>query len=207
MTEYHKIQNVYKRDMENKKLLEGKWTLPEFEYLAHNQWIFTEKVDGTNIRIMIDIDSITFGGRTDQAQIPAQLMNRLNERFLPLTDELCSLFGGNACLYGEGYGAKIQKGGGNYRSDQDFVLFDVLCDGWWLRRDDVADVAEQLEIDVVPVLGRGTLFDAVAWAKMGITSTWGMFEAEGIVARPEVELKTRSGNRIITKIKGRDFRM
>ena len=207
MTEYHKIQNVYKRDMENKKLLEGKWTLPEFEYLAHNQWIFTEKVDGTNIRIMIDIDSITFGGRTDQAQIPAQLMNRLNERFLPLTDELCSLFGGNACLYGEGYGAKIQKGGGNYRSDQDFVLFDVLCDGWWLRRDDVADVAEQLEIDVVPVLGRGTLFDAVAWAKRGITSTWGMFEAEGIVARPEVELKTRSGNRIITKIKGRDFRM
>lgn len=207
MTEYHKIQNVYKRDMGNKKLLEGKWTLPEFEYLAHNQWIFTEKVDGTNIRIMIGTDSITFGGRTDQAQIPAQLMNRLNERFLPLTDELCSLFGGNACLYGEGYGAKIQKGGGNYRSDQDFVLFDVLCDGWWLRRDDVADVAEQLEIDVVPVLGRGTLFDAVAWAKMGITSTWGMFEAEGIVARPEVELKTRSGNRIITKIKGRDFRM
>ena len=94
MTEYHKIQNVYKRDMENKKLLEGKWTLPESEYLAHNQWIFTEKVDGTNIRIMIGTDSITFGGRTDQAQIPAQLMNRLNERFLPLTDELCSLFGG-----------------------------------------------------------------------------------------------------------------
>ena len=29
-------------------------------------------------------------------------------------------------MYGEGYGAKIQKGGGNYRQDQDFVLFDVL---------------------------------------------------------------------------------
>ena len=207
MPEYHKIQTVYKRNMEDKKLLEGEWTLPEFEYLASNQWIFTEKVDGTNIRIMIGTDSITFGGRTDQAQIPAQLMNRLNERFLPLTDKLCSLFGGNACLYGEGYGAKIQKGGGNYRHDQDFVLFDVLCDGWWLHHNTIADVAEQLKLDVVPVLGRGTLFDAVAWAKRGITSTWGMFEAEGIVARPEVELKTRSGNRIITKIKGRDFRM
>ena len=207
MAEYHKIQNVYKRNMEDKKLLEGEWTLPEFEYLARNQWVFTEKVDGTNIRIMIGTDSITFGGRTDQAQIPAQLMNRLNERFLPLTDKLCSLFGGNACLYGEGYGAKIQKGGGNYRHDQDFVLFDVLCDGWWLHHNTIADVAEQLKLDVVPVLGRGTLFDAVAWAKRGITSTWGMFEAEGIVARPEVELKTRSGNRIITKIKGRDFRM
>lgn len=31
------------------------------------------------------------------------------------------VFGCDACLYGEGYGAKIQKGGGNYRADQDFV--------------------------------------------------------------------------------------
>ncbi len=51
----------------------------------------------------------------------------------------------------EGYGAKIQRGGGNYRANGDF-------------------------------------------------------EAEGIVARPDVELLDRRGKRVITKIKAVDFR-
>lgn len=208
MNEYHKIQTMFKRDMVNngKTLLEGQWTLPEFKFLALNAWVFTEKVDGTNIRVMLQGGGITFGGKTDSAQIPAQLVTRLNERFLPLAEKMQEVFGCDACLYGEGYGAKIQKGGGNYRQDQDFVLFDVKCGDWWLQRADVEDVAGKLGIDIVPIIGEGTLHDAVALAKAGIISTWGDFQAEGIVARPKVELKTRNGHRIITKIKSRDFR-
>lgn len=208
MTEYHKIQTLFKRDMESKHktLLEGQWTLPEFEYLAGNVWTFTEKVDGTNIRVIFKDGGITFGGRTDDAQIPAQLVARLNERFLPLAQRLGEVFAdGQAVLYGEGYGAKIQKGGGNYRADQDFVLFDVRVGQWWLQRADVEDVAGKLGIDAVPIIGEGTLHDAVARAKAGIRSTWGDFQAEGIVARPKTELKTRSGQRLIAKIKCRDF--
>jgi hypothetical protein len=37
-------------------------------------------------------------------------------------------------------------------------------------------------------------------------SLWGDFESEGIVARPKVELQTRGGRRIITKIKTVDYR-
>ncbi|KKL53664.1 hypothetical protein LCGC14_2273140, partial [marine sediment metagenome] len=46
-------------------------------------------------------------------------------------------------LYGEGYGARIQKGGGDYRKggDVSFRLFDVLIGETWLRRVDVEDVA------------------------------------------------------------------
>jgi hypothetical protein len=208
MSEYHKIQSIYKRDMTSKRktLIEGDWTLPEFEYLAGNVWTFTEKVDGTNIRVIFKDGSITFGGRTEDAQIPAQLVGRLNERFLPLATKLGEVFAdGAAVLYGEGYGAKIQKGGGNYRADQDFVLFDVRVGQWWLQRPDVDDVAQKLGIDVVPVIGEGALHDAVAWAKRGIRSTWGNFEAEGIVARPKTELNTRTGHRLVTKIKCRDF--
>jgi hypothetical protein len=109
------------------------------------------------------------------------------------------------CLYGEGYGAKIQKIGGLYRPDQDFVLFDVRIGEWWLQRADVEDIAQKLELDIVPIIGEGTLHDAVAVAKEGFNSTWGNFQAEGIVARPKVELKTRNGQRIITKIKCCDF--
>ena len=207
MNEYHKIQTIYKRDMatKHKPLLEGQYSLPELEYLAGNKWSFTEKVDGTNIRVMLQGGSITFGGKTDAAQIPAQLVTRLNEKFLPLAEKMQEAFGCDACLYGEGYGAKIQKGGGNYRQDQDFVLFDVKVGDWWLQRPDVEDVAQKLGLDVVPIIGDGTLHDAVATAKAGIISTWGPFQAEGIVARPKTELKTRNGHRIITKIKCRDF--
>lgn len=209
MSKYHKIQSVFKRDMtsKSKPLLDGQWTLPEFEYLAGNTWVFTEKVDGTNIRVIFKNGEVTFGGRTDDAQIPVRLVARLNERFLPLVEKLGEVFAdGSAVLYGEGYGAKIQKGGGNYRLDQDFVLFDVKVGDWWLQRADVEDVAVNLGLDVVPIIGEGTLYDAVSRAKDGIPSTWGDFQAEGIVARPKTELMTRGGSRIITKIKCRDFR-
>lgn len=202
MKEYHKIHTIFKR--EGKKLLEGCWTLPEFEYLAGNTWIFTEKVDGMNIRVMFRDGKITFGGKTDNAQIPAQLVARLNEKFLPLAELMQETFGCDACLYGEGYGAGIQSGG-DYRQDQDFVLFDVKVGEWWLQRADVADIANKLDLDVVPVIGEGTLFDALARVKAGIVSTWGHFRAEGIVARPKVEVRTRDGHRIITKIKTCDF--
>ena len=210
MKEYHKIQTVLKRDPENnnKTLIEGRFSLPEFEYLKDNAWIFTEKVDGTNIRVIYDGHQIIFGGKTDRAQIPAALVNRLNEKFIPLTGVFGEIFdSAEVCLYGEGYGAKIQKGGGNYRQDPDFVLFDVMVGEWWLQRPDVEDVAVKLGLDVVPVIGRGTLAEMIDLARTGFKSTWGNFKAEGIVARPEIELKMRNGNRLITKIKHKDFRV
>ena len=41
--------------------------------------------------------------------------------------------------------------------------------------------------------------------RSGFNSKWGEFKAEGIVARPETELKRRNGQRIITKLKYKDF--
>ena len=206
MKEYHKIQTVFKRNPETKfkTLLEGEFSLPEFEYLKDNRWVFTEKVDGTNIRIMWDGESLElkFGGKTDNAQIPTPLINSLTKLFSK------EKFMGyeSMCLYGEGYGAKIQKGGGNYRPDQNFVLFDVKIGDWWLQRKDVKDIGEKFCLAVVPIIEIGTLDNMVALAQMGYPSIWGDFQAEGIVARPETELKTRSGHRIITKIKHKDFK-
>lgn len=205
MNEYHKINTVFKRDRATKRIVEGDYSCPEFEYLAGCIWSWSEKVDGTNIRVMLKDGVVTFGGKTDSAQIPAQLVARLNDRFLHLSTKMLDVFGCDACLYGEGYGAKIQKGGGNYREDQDFVLFDVRIGEWWLQRADVEYVAQKLGLDAVPIIGEGTLHDAVLEAKEGIVSTWGDFQAEGIVARPKTELKTSDGHRIITKIKSRDF--
>ena len=209
MKTYHKIQTVFKRNPETKfkTLLMGEYSLPEFEYLKNNKWVFTEKVDGTNIRVMFQDGKITFGGKTDRAQIPNQLVNKLNEKILPLLNKFIEIFNNTeVCLYGEGYGAKIQKGGGNYRIDQDFVLFDIKAGSLWLKREDVEDIAKKLNLDVVPVIGEGTLNDLTEYVKTGFTSRWGNFMAEGIVARPKVELLTRNGKRIITKLKYKDFK-
>lgn len=207
MKEYHKIITVFKRNPETKfrTLLEGDFASPELEYLAHNQWVFTEKVDGTNIRVMFDGERITFGGKTNRAQLPAFLVTRLNEMFLSQLELFKEKFTDGVCLYGEGYGAKIQKGGGNYRLDQDFVLFDVKIEDWWLQREDVLEISLALGIDIVPTVGSGTLYDMVIKGRDGFSSAWGNFRAEGIVARPATELKTRSGHRIITKVKYKDF--
>lgn len=213
MNEYHKIQTVFKRNPETnfKTLLLNDFSLPEFDYLKNNVWIFTEKVDGTNIRIMWDGNKISFGGKTDNAQIPSSLITRLNEKFLSsdMKERFIEKFGaeGNVCLYGEGYGARIQKGGGNYRLDQDFVLFDIKIGKWWLKREDVIDIAKFFEIDIVPIIGKGTLYNMIEMVKKGFNSQWGNFLAEGVVARPEVELITRDQKRIITKIKTKDFQV
>ena len=210
MVTYHKINTIFKRDVEKPKtpIIIGDWSEPEFEFLANNVWVFTEKVDGTNIRVMWDGYKITFNGKTDNAQMPAPLVQRLNDMFLPQTEKFREIFGadGDVCLYGEGYGAKIQKVGGLYRPDQDFVLFDIKIGNWWLRREDVEDIGSKLGLDVVLIVGEGTIWEAIRLVKAGMKSTWGDFESEGLVLRPKVELFARNGKRLITKIKTVDFR-
>lgn len=206
--EYTKIPNIFKREeFGNNKLIEGEYSTPELEYLAKNNWIWTEKVDGTNIRIMWDGYSVTFGGRTERAQIPSHLVNKLNELFGGTNKEEIfeQKFGKtNVILFGEGYGEKIQNGGGKY-GPVNFILFDVFCGGMWLKRDAVDDIASTFGISVVPTIGEGTLNDAVNFIKRHPKSWLKDDTMEGIVCRPVHELADRRGNRIIVKVKCRDF--
>lgn len=211
MKEYHKIQTCFKRDEKTKKTIENDWTLPEFEYLKDNTWVFTEKVDGTNTRVMWNGQTVVFGGKTEDAQMPMHLLYKLQELFegtikKQLFIEKFGIEPTEVCLYGEGYGQKIQAAGKLYIPDgHDFVLFDVKIGDWYLQREDVEDIASHFGIKVVPIIGGGTLTEAIEMTRKGITSQWGDFTAEGIVARPKTELKTRKGERLITKIKHKDF--
>jgi ATP-dependent RNA circularization protein (DNA/RNA ligase family) len=207
MSEYHKIQSVFKRD-ERGKFMHGEWSTPELAYLAGNEWEATEKVDGTNVRVYWDADtkSVRFGGRTDNAQMPVELMTMLQQMFTP------KVFGDKPtmCLYGEGYGRKIQKVGSAYIPDAvGFILFDVNCGGWWLRRESVHEIAESLGIKTVPVCGRGSIQYFIAKASTGdvfseVAATTET-RSEGYVLRPVADLFDRRGHRIITKVKLRDF--
>ena len=187
----------------------GKYTSPEFEYLSNNKWMLDEKIDGTNIRIGWDGCKIRIGGRTDNAQIPTFLYDKLTELFNYVNMErtFLNLSEDGVCLFGEGYGAKIQKGGVNYiKEGVGFILFDVKVGHYWLLPDDIKDVAQKLNIDHVPSYGTGTINEAIEMVKGGLISHFGDFKAEGLVLRPQTPLYSRRGHRIITKIKGKDFK-
>lgn len=207
MKEYEKIETLFLRDDKTKKLVEGKFRNETVEFLKDIDWEFTEKIDGTNIRICWDGHKVQYLGRTDKAQIPSMLMNRLIELFGGETNEEIfeQHFGENqVMLIGEGYGAKIQTGG-DYRQDNDFILFDVCINGNYQSREVVKAIANYFNLDVVPTIMIGKLQDGVDYVKTKPKSRIGTANSEGLVARPLIELKDRCGNRIIVKIKVRDF--
>lgn len=207
LKEYHKIDTLFERG-EDKKLIEGKFRDATVEFLKDNTWQFTEKIDGTNIRVYWDGHKVSFYGRTDKAQIPADLVNRLNELFGGSVNEEMfeQKFGENeVTLVGEGYGEKIQNGG-LYRKGQDFILFDVMIGENWQPRESVEDIAKYFNIDTVPIILEGTIQEGIDYVKTKPKSKIGTADSEGLVGRPKVELQNRTGKRAIVKIKVSDFK-
>lgn len=211
--EYTKITGPFERFTEpgpnRNKLIPGRWSCREFDVLQNAQWMFTEKVDGTNVRVFWDGHKPTFGGRTAEAQMPTKLLAILQEMF---QEELLEqTFGGTqAILFGEGYGAGIQKGG-VYRPDPSFVMFDVAVPRvtggyWWLERASVADIGFKMGVDVIPLVYTGTLNEGIDIVRQGFRSTWnGNHVAEGLVGIPTLGLLNRAGQRIIVKLKTKDL--
>ena len=212
MKKYCKIETLYVRDKETFKVTD-EIRCPEFENIK--KWLVTEKIDGTNVRVLYtdygeQEYKIEFRGRTDKADMPPFLQKELERMFshtktLEIFNEAT-----NVCLYGEGYGARIQKGGGNYREGVSFRLCDVWIDGWWLKWDDVVDVADKLAIRTVPRFGVRTLEEAIkcVWMKSSLAkeeNNRSDVDAEGIVVRSYPLMLFRSGNPIMWKLKKRDF--
>lgn len=205
--EYHKIDTLFERDPTTFIVDEAR--LKKSVLGTINEWDVTEKIDGTNIRVMLsETGEVTFGGRTDKAQLPGDLLTTLVRMFPADNLKVALWIDGapvQAILYGEGYGAGIQKGAA-YRPDKDFILYDVLVGGqWWLDKEAVDDVASKLRCDVVPYLGRMTLSEIVTLVRQPFTSKIGTAMAEGIVGRPIETLYDKRGQRIIIKLKTKDF--
>ena len=206
--EYLKIPNIYKRETFGKnRLIDGEFSSEELGFLKACQWSFTEKVDRTNTRVIWDGHRVSFAGRTDRSQIPKHLMEKLEELFGGETKEELfeQTFGVNeAILFGEGFGEKIQKGGDKYGL-VNFILFDVYINGYWLSRENVIEIASVFEIDVVPEVLRGNLQDGVDFISTHPKSLLKDDEMEGVVGRPVIQMFSRKGERIMVKIKCKDF--
>lgn len=204
---YEKIQTLWKRDPENKfVIIPGEYSKEEFANVR--DWIATEKIDGMNIRVIFNNEGIRFAGRTDKAHIPEPLGTVLRETFTE--EKMLKVFdlekANEVILYGEGYGPKIQKGG-KYRDTQGIILFDILIDGIWLEEDKVSTMAYELGVDSVPIFGRGNVSSIEG---LVLTRPKSLIEGsdciiEGIVARSVPLMLDRFGNRIIFKLKIKDY--
>lgn len=225
--EYVKIHSLWKREghdfdqkakedrpqhpkSKHNALIIGDYAQPEFGAIKH--WRVDEKIDGTNVRILYKDGVVRFGGRTADAQMPCHLMQYLQDTFNDycLSKAFPCIEGDpypNVVLFGEGYGPKIQKGGGNYRSEVGFILFDIWIDGWWLKREDVKLISEKLLIPVVPDLGLFTEEEVVEFVKSKPLSRASKVPQvmEGVVCRSEPLMLFRNGKPIMFKLKCRDF--
>lgn len=201
---YQKIEGLWTRDVTTHKVVKGQFRNPVVRDLFDAPvWHVTEKIDGMNIRVLWDGYSISFGGRTDRAELPAQLVEHLksicNEGIFEATFE-----DKPAVIFGEGFGPKIQSGG-KYGDEVEFAVFDVAINGRYLRPDDALQLAyESLGFAIVPMRTAMRISTALEHLETRQTSRYGDFQPEGYVAKTTHGLLDHRGNRIAVKIKPED---
>ena len=114
-------------------------------------------------------------------------------------------------IYGEYYGQGIQNCGGRYHDYNDFRVFDIDAQGWWVPSDIRNAWCKQLGLKTVPFIGIRTLSEFEKMVMDGFTTLVDGVKdptliEEGIVARPVIPIKDARGNRIIVKIKYCDYK-
>ena len=242
---YQKINTIFMRDAKNVIMPYEPFTEPEFEYLRGLKWRGEEKVDGTNIRIEVTKSSIyspgnesivgvgfevVIKGKTDNAQIPKNLLKHMEEKypkekvlaalglkeFIPVEewetdhnwleyDQIPNIY----TIYGEGYGEGIQSGGWYIKGGNEFIVFDVKVNDIYLKTEARDEIATKLGAPIVPLMGYFTLDEAIDFVRKGFRSQVAQNPeakmAEGLVLRTDLGLRNRMGKRLIVKVKYEDF--
>lgn len=206
MKEYQKIETLFKFDNEIKGYKEEFYN-PIVEYLKDCKWIGTEKIDGTNTRVLWNGHSFEFGGRTDKAQLPKELLNLLINTFNYDMEVLFEQKFGEkeVLLFMEGYAGKIQNGA--YKGPEDIIGYDIMIEDIYLDKQVSKQIFEELGIKFVPVIEFNNLQECIDFVKNYQSSIiQPESQMEGLVCFPAVRLYDHKGNRIIVKIKNRDLK-
>ncbi len=172
-----------------------------------------------------------FMGRTDTSEIPKHLQEYLTETYTldKVLHAVRKARGAQGViLYMEGYGEKIQ-GGHNYRKGVSARIFDIFvldlngpapysqdgsqsAAGWWLSRKAIQAVARDLDVDTPPFIGRMTIDQIIEYVKSSPTSIVAEEDGgnpdylmEGVVCKSNPMIYNRKGERVIWKLKRRDF--
>lgn len=205
MKEYQKIETLYKFDNEIKKFKKEFYN-PIVDYLKDCKWIGTEKIDGTNTRVFWNGHSFEFGGRTDKAQLPKELLELLKTIFNYDMEILFEQKFGEkeVLLFMEGYAGKIQNGA--YQGKESIIGYDIMINDIYLDKKVSQQIFEELGIKFVPVIEFNNLQECINFVIIHQQSIiQSESKMEGLVCYPAVRLYDHQGNRIIVKIKNKDL--
>lgn len=227
MQYYSKIDTIFKRDLEKTKVIIPEFTSDLVKTLKDLKWKATEKIDGTNISIVINF-SETGGhtseirGKSEASSIPAKLYGVLEQianrtawsTIFGRSDDVKTTWPQQVEVFGEGFGAGIQKAGAKYLSScVGFVVFDIKVTSRtgtsiWLTREACEDIAKQAGLPIVPLMGYMTIAEACKFVKDSFKSKISQdkdLKAEGLVLEAPMGILDRQGKRILTKVKTCDF--
>lgn len=166
-----------------------------------------EKIHGTSAHVRWSDEKVTFfhGGSPREQFVALFDEAKLNEKFKE--------FGAKEVVfYGEAYGGKVMGDmQASYGKVLRFVVFDVKINGQWAVVPQAERLALDFGFDFVPYVlcesdkeTLDTLRDAGSRQAVKLGFGEGKL-SEGIVIRPQVELMTQSGERIIAKHKSVAF--
>lgn len=167
----------------------------------------SEKIDGTSVGIVWDGERISFVGHTDKSQFNPKYLEYLNDTFgTPAFESVIEeIFGEKpVTIYGEGISKAYNQ---NYGfPDGNFIMYDIANpNNTFYNREAVKEIAKKLDL-IYPAETLMTIDEAINYVKhkpmSKLDSTVPM---EGLVLRPTTELYTNNGDRVICKIKVRDF--
>jgi len=211
---YQKIPTLYKRDPKTGKVKE-EYSAPLYKYLEGLEWVFTEKIDGTNLRIYWDGYNLKFLGRTDDTNWAEAQIEYLNttfnhEGFKGLIEEK---FGSKPLvLFGELFGAvgncRIMDYGSHYNPNGYGVrFFDVKIAGKYLAYTNARGFITDLGQEFVPEVFRGDLSEGkIQLLKLPSTSVGKPhLIVEGFVAQPLMQIYNEKKERVIVKTRIEDF--
>ena len=201
MKEYQKIETLYKFDNEIKRFRKEFYN-PIVEYLKDCKWIGTEKIDGTNTRVLWNGHNFEFGGRTDKAVLPKELLQLLQDTFNYDMEVLFEQKFGEkeVLLFMEGYAGKIQNGA--YKGKESIIGFDIMIGDVYLDKTISKEIFREIGIQFVPMIEFNNLQECIDFVKNHQSSIiQPESQMEGLVCFPAVRLYDHKGNRIIVKIK------
>lgn len=226
---YDKILAPFARDTAKSKYVDiVKFSRPEFEMLANVKWNWTLKIDGTNINVLWDGERVKYVGHTDKTQFNERTKKFLDETFCTSEAETIfeDLYGSQPVKISMEFVSKDMNQNYGYLDGAVFV-FDVFngnTEKVWTSEETLGTFVSRFEgsnVFVAPFIGCMNIWDAVDLVK-GFEVFWnqypekwrtndiidnplGLYTVEGIVGRLPYELFDNNGNRIITKIKCKDY--
>lgn len=173
------------------------------------RWIATEKIHGANFSFWYDGAEIQIASRSDFVDETFYGAGEAISACYPAVRELHAVLNRPFAVFGELCGPGIQKGV-HYGDEKQFIAFDIYYPGAHYENPERAEqMLTAAGFSTAPIVATGTLDALLELDIETLPSRVAGYDesnhAEGIVIKPEMDLYTSDGSRVVFKKKAAAF--